>query len=826
MNCNLRYGISLFLFFCTLCMNAQVTFVPNQNQWSEDVLFQSDIQSGRAFFGENKVTYVYYSNEDLNRDHNELPDSVDVVRAEDEDAPVRCFAFEVEFVDAQQPTLAGTDPKKHRVNYFTGNDPSHWANDVPVYEKLNYRAIYPGVDIQYYGTGSKLKYDFIVAPGSEPSQIRMRYNGQRSIRMDGENLSIDLGFMQVKEVIPSSYQVHNGVKQEVKCRFLLSGNEVTFVFPDGFDAQLPLIIDPVVMASTFSGGTCHTRGFCSTYDDQGNIYAAGICYSVGFPVTLGAYNITFSGGRDIGISKYNPDGSSLLFCTYLGGTALESPHSMIVQNGNLYLFGTSWSTDFPVTAQAYSQALNGGGFCDLVVCCLSTSGSTLTASTYIGGNWTDGLNMMLAYRSDGRKGEIIIAANGDVLVANCALSQNFPTTPGAYRTTSTGGQDAVVFRMNASLSSLIWSTYIGSGVHDVAYGIREGKDGSIFVCGTSNNYFTPFPTVPGCYMTTAGGASDAFVIRLSSDGSALLSGTYIGGAGRDIAYFLDIDSEGDVYVFGEAKNAVATSGAYAIPGAKNFIAKFDPALTTLHFCSVVGSGSVTSMSAGGPPPTPPDPDPHTNYTIPRATVVPTAFRVDKCKRIYFCGFGADEEWPLTPDALYSFAGDYQFYAGVLEENATDLLSSTFYAGYHTDGGMGRIDEHGILYQAACIGGTYFPTTANAFSDGSVAADFDVCVFKIDLHIVLTKDIVIPNIFTPNGDGINDRYIPQYVLTDNYVTRIYDRYGTQVFSSSDQNETWDGKYHGNDCAEGVYYCVIEYEVCFEMKEKTGFLHLQR
>lgn len=807
-------------------MNAQVTFVPNQNQWTEEVLFQADVQSGRAFFGENKVTYAYYSNEDLNRDHNELPDSADVVRAEDEDVPVRCFAFEVEFVGAQESTVTGNNPKSHRVNYFTGNDPSHWASDVPVYEKLNYRAIYPGTDIQYYGSGSKLKYDFIVAPGSDPSQIKMRYNGQRSIQMDGENLLIDLGFMQIKEVIPSSYQIRNGVKEEVKCRFLLTGTEVTFVFPEGFDTQLPLIIDPVVMASTYSGGTCYTRGFCSTYDDQGNIYSGGICYSLGFPVTPGAYSVTYAAAGDIGISKYSPDGSSLLFCTYLGGTGLETPHSMIVQNGNLYLYGTSWSYDFPVTAQAYSQSLNGGGFCDLVVTCLNGTGSSLIASTYIGGTWTDGLNMILANRSDGRKGEIIIAANGDVLVANCALSQNFPTTPGAYRTTSTGGQDAVVFRMNASLSTLIWATYIGSSVHDVAYGIREGKDGSIFVCGTSNNYFTLFPTVPGCFMTTPTGASDAFVARFSSDGSTLLAGTYIGGVGRDIAYFLDIDEDGDVYVFGEARNAVATAGTYSIPGSRTFITKFDPGLTTQHFCSIIGSGTVPSLTVGGPPPVPASLDPHVNYSIPRASIVPTAFRVDRCKRIYFCGFGGDNQWPLTADSLYELSEDNQFYAGVLEENATDLLSATRYAGYHTDGGMARIDEHGVLYQAVCLGGTYFPTTAQAYSNGSVAADFDVCVFKIDLHIELTKDIIIPNIFTPNADGINDLYIPQFVLTDYYETKIYDRYGTKVFSSSDQTETWDGKYHGNDCAEGVYYCVIEYEVCFEMKEQTGFLHLQR
>jgi len=826
-----QFVFAVLFFFCSGAF-AQIAFVPNQGQWDEPILFRADIPSGRAFFGQNKVVYSYYSSEDIRLCHTaEMEPEVNDEENSGTKFPVhghdsiRCFAFQVEFAGAETPEINGRSQKNYNVNYFQGNDPTHWASNVPVYGELTYSSVYTGVDLVYYSAGNQLKYDFIVSPGSDPSQIVMRFSGQRSLQLRENNLLLDLGFTSVKEMIPIAYQVYNGKRQEVSCHFVLSGNEVTFAFPDGFNPQLPLIVDPVVIASTYSGGTCTTRAYCSTYDDQGNMYSAGICYSVGFPVTLGAYNLTYSGGGDIGISKYNPDGSSLLYCTYLGGTGAESPHSMVVQNGNLYLYGTSFSYDFPVTVQAYSQSLN-GGYCDMVICCLNSSGSSLVASTYIGGTWTDGLNMILAYRTDAHRGEIIGAANGDVLIAGCVMSQNFPTTPGAYRASSTGGEDAIVFRMDASLSNLVWATYIGSGVHDAAYGIREGLDGSVYVCGTSNNMFTSFPTVAGCYMTTPSGASDAFVARFNSGGTALLSSTYFGGAGRDIAYFLDIDSDGDVYVFGEANNATATAGAYSVQGSRNFIAKFDPALTTLAFCAVIGGGAATSLTPSGPVPTPPSTDPHVGYFIPRGTIVPTAFRVDRCKRIYFCGFGGDSNWPLTMDALYQFSGDNQFYAGVLEENATDLLSSTWYAGYHIDGGMARIDQHGVLYQAVCIGGTYFPITPQAYSDGSAAADFDVCVFKIDLHIELVKRLVLPNIFTPNDDAINDHYVPPFVVTDYYVTTIYDRYGTQIFTSSDQNVTWDGTYNGKECAEGVYYVLIEYEVCFEMREEKGFVHLQR
>lgn len=821
--------ILLVLFsFVAGTAHGQISFVPNQGQWESSVRFQSDIPSGRAFFGDNKITYAYYSTEDVDRYHDadaspeEEQERSDDISADEEVLPVRCHAFQVTLEGATQATISGEHQKNYRNNYLLGRDSTRWASNVPVYASMLYKGIYPGIDLNYYSADKQLKYDFLVAAGSDPDAISMRYEGQRSLRLDGENLVIDLGFMQITEVIPSSYQIRNGVRQEVRCRFILRGNYVSFTFPDGYDTQFPLVIDPTLLASTFSGGSCVTRGYAATYDDAGNIYSSGICFSLGFPATLGAYSVNYSSAGDIGICKFNPDGSSLLYCTYLGGGGLESPHCLIVKGGNLYIYGTTFSPDFPVGAQAYSQTLN--GICDIFIACLSNSGSTLIASTLIGGSWTDGLNMILAYRPDGHRGEIIIAANGDVLVASYALSIDFPTTPGAYRTTHISGQDAVVFRMNASLTTLLWSTYVGSGVHDAAYAIREGGDGSIYICGTSNNLFTLFPTVAGCYNTTPTGGSDAFIARFNATGSALLSSTYYGGADRDIAYFLDIDVDGDIYVFGESRNGPVTDNVYYIPGSRTFIAKFNPDLTELLFATVIGSGTTSSMSAGGPPPNPPSTDPHDGYVIPRSTIVPTAFRVDACKRIYFAGYGANQYWPMTDDSLHSFNSDYQFYSGVMEENATDFITATMYAGWHVDGGMSKFDENGVLYQAACISDTYFPVTSNAFSDGSAATGWDVCVFKIDMKNY-PAEFVLPNIFTPNADGINDVYDPGVKKMRQFEIKIYDRWGSEVFSSNDIANKWDGTRNGSPCEEGVYYVTLRYGIC-ETSSKTGFVHLQR
>lgn len=802
---------------------AQITFIPNQNQWNEKVLYQADIASGRAFFGTNKITFAYYCSEDLRDGHEFQHDYSDSSLFEGQvDYKVRCYSFEVNFVGAE---LSGIDPAERRlynVNYFIGNDHTEWASNVPVYEKLTYEEIYPGIDVQYYGIKNQLKYDFIVAPGSNPSQIKMRYNGLRSIRMDGENLILDLGFMQIREVIPYSYQLRNGVREEVKCRFILNNNEVSFVFPEGYNASLPLVIDPVVVASTYSGATCVTGGFSATFDDEGNIYSAGDAFGLGFPVTLGAYDVSHNGSVDLAISKFNADGSSLLYCTYIGGYGMEFPNNMTVTNGKLYVFGATFSGDFPVTAQAFDQVMD--GICDVYICCLDITGSNLLASTFVGGASGEGSSLLCPYYPDRLRGEIQIAANGDVLACCSSMSLNFPVTPGAIQSTSMGSQDAVIFRMNSLLSTMVFATYLGSGVHDIALGIREAGDGSIFVCGVTNNMFIPFPTVAGCYHTVTYGGADAFLVKINGAGTALLASTLFGGPQLDAAYYIDIDKDGDVYIAGLARQGAPVSDdVFFVPGGTTFIAKFDPSLTELIYSTVVGA-PLSNF------PAPPPPGPPPAFLGPNPLRQPnnalTAFMVDECERIYIAGYTGPGRWPLTDDALFQYGGDCQFTASVLEENASSLLSSTMYTGKHIDGGSGHFDKNGVLYQAACINDSTFNVVPWAFSDGSVRSVWDICVFKLDMHSDLADGITMPNVFTPNNDGINDYFETGKVITNFYELTIYDRFGIQVFKSGNQLEVWDGTYNGNNCSDGVYFYSLKYNFCTEPREKNGFVQLAR
>jgi gliding motility-associated-like protein len=429
----------------------------------------------------------------------------------------------------------------------------------------------------------------------------------------------------------------------------------------------------------------------------------------------------------------------------------------------------------------------------------------LLASTFVGGSNNDGQNFIGVNAGDSWRGEIFIDNAGSVYIASGTLSADFPVTAGAYCTTINGGEDAVIFKMNASLSSMTWATYLGGSLHDFATGIRTDDAGYAYVCGTFRGIFGDFPSVPGSYQSAyLGGASDGFIAKFDPSGSNLVACTYVGGPGVDLAYFIDLDTDGDVYVCGEARlGTVITSGVYANPGSTNFIAKFNAELNALLFSTLIGDGTANH------------------------TVIPSAFMVDNCKRIFLAGFGGSQAWPLTSDALYTtWDAHHQWYLTCLSENAASLLFGSLFGSWHVDGGTSRFDKKGVVYQAVCADSTEFPATPWAYADGTNVLLWDICVFKIDFE--MERDtLLLPNVFTPNGDGINDVYEVGLRTANFYELKIFDRWGKMVFSTNDLNTNWDGTYGGRDCEEGVYYVSVKHGYCDdEPYVNTGFLHLQR
>ncbi len=683
-------------------------YVENTGQFPDQVNFKANLYNGNVFVENNCFTYVFHNQEDLGHHH----DHTIGMEHHEEPEYVRSHAFKTKFLGSNDnPTFSHDMQRAGFYNYFIGNDPSKWASNVSRFGIITQNGVYDGVDLKVYSKDVHMKYDFIVHPKADVSQIRVQHEGVESVSLKDGNLVLQTSIGETVENSPYAYQVlRDGSIEEVSCQYALNDGVVTFVFPDGYDSKRELVIDPVLVASTLSGSTATNYGHSAAFDNAGNIYTGARSFNTGYPTTTGAFQTAFGGGGvDIAVSKLNPDGSNLIYATYLGGSSSEYPHSMITNtNEELWVLGSSSSADFPVSAGAYQNTL--GGSQDHVLIHLSADGSTLMGGTYLGGAAADASNNVTFNYGDNFRGEIILDNQDNCYIASCTQSTDFPVTAGAYQGAFGGGNsDAVVFSLNPDMSTLNWSTYLGAADNEAAYGLRIDANGDVFVCGATDGTFVP---VTG-HLTASQGGDDAYVVKFNNDGTALLGGTYWGTADSDNAFFLDLGSGGEVFIYGQGGTSMpVTAGLYADANSPQYIANFTNDLTTLVYSTTVGGVSI----------------------------VPIAFMVDQCEYIYYSGHNATAGAPLTPDAIETVGG---FYVGVLDPGATGLYYGTYYGGNHVDGGTSRFDPSGVVYQGVCSGGG-FNTTPNAWS--STQPSWDIAVFKIDFEVPSqTLDIAVDDV---------------------------------------------------------------------------------
>lgn len=692
--------------------DARIHYVLNKGQWDHAVLYKAEMAGLAVFLEHGGLMWSRMQDDFAERLH----DVAHLPPAEQEAFVLKGHAWRMRFAGGDPLAVVTADDRATAYhNYFIGNDPATWAGHVPLFGEVTYHAVWEGVDLRLYSKDLNYKYDLMLRAGRDAARVGFTYEGLEGLSLEADgDLVLRTSVGTVTELRPVAWYA-DGAKEAVDCRFTLQDGRVGFALGAATDPDRPVVIDPVLMASTLSGtgniGTTQNYGHSATYDDAGNIYTGARCFGQGYPATPGAFDLTYGGGgTDIAVSKLNPDGSALLYATYLGGGDAEYPHSMVVNaNQELYVYGTSSSTNYPTTAGCFDATFGGGAGADIVVTHLNASGSALIGSTYLGGAAADGNNNFTNNYGDSYRGEIILDAAGNAYVASCSHGAGFPTTPGAYQTTFGGGtQDGVVACMSPDMSTMLWGTYLGGTGSEMAFGIKLDGAGGVFVGGSTGT--ATFPTTAGAYQTTyQGGQSDAFIVHLTNNGSTLANATFVGTSGKEHAFFLQVDVDGDVYIYGQSEAgtfSIQPAGTYGNAGADIFIAKFDPALTAPIFISTVGNTGGFGSSC-----------------------VPVAFLVDVCKHIYISGYSANG-FPTTAGALYTTGG---FYLAAYDVDMAGLLYGTYYEGAgHVDGGTSRFDSNGIVYQAVCTSGP-FPTTANAFSNVQPNG-WDIGVFKIDFQV--------------------------------------------------------------------------------------------
>ncbi len=677
-----------------------ILFRENRGQWEKPVLFRGSASGAQITFLRDRISFGVAR---LTRDGGAPRDAEPAPNVAEVEADFMVWNVRFEGARRDVEVMAeGEMPSK--AHFFgSGNARGITSSD---YSSLLYRELYKDIDLRYYGAAHSLKYDYILRPGAEMSDIRMACDGITGLGInDRGELEIGTEWGTVIERTPYAYQEIDGKREEVDVRYILL-NDSTYGFRAGeYRRDLPLVIDPVTLAwSTYIGGSSSEfdgRGYEGylrdiAVDSRGFVYGTG-WYTMRFPVTPGTFrNLPAGGFADAVVFKLNADGSGLVWATYIGGEGNDDARSIdIAPSGGVFVSGYTWSWDFPTTLTAFDRTYH--GYTDVFAFRMTDDGSTLVYSTYIGGDGYD------------YPGQAALGEGGVLYITGSTSSDDFPTTPGVIGPRVAGAEDIFVVNVTPDGQSIGFGTLIGGRHYDFGIDITINGSGESFVTGyTLSN---DFPVTPGAYQDIMLGDSNAVVFKLGFDGSYLGYSTYLGGTRGDIGRRIILNAAGEAIIGGSTTSAnfPVRAGGYDL--SYNIRPTLEPAF----------DGFVTRLSFDG-------------STVLASTYLGGALghdyveglALDPQENIYIVGSTLSQDFPVTSCAFdRSHNGGYDLFVTSLSRDFGTLRFSTFIGGYNNDyGGNTPFDNAQIAVLGdSCavevvVGGTShspnFPTTPGAF----------------------------------------------------------------------------------------------------------------
>jgi len=562
--------------------------------------------------------------------------------------------------------MGGEDLQASTSNYFVGNDPSKWRSFVPNYGKVRFPELYPGIDLVCYGHDGNLEYDWIIAPGADPQKIRLVFDNPDRVRIDKSGgLAIMLGKNEYRHKKPVVYQEVAGKRIEVAGKWVLHGKEAGFRI-GAYDRKQPLVIDPVLIYSTYLGGSGLDYAYAIAVDKVGNTYVTGSTGSTNFPTTTPLQG-SLKGTADVFVTKINAHGSAKLYSTYLGGGGMDAGNGIAVDSqGEVYVTGSAGSFDFPMMG-----AIQGtwGGSGDAFLTKLNANGSALVYSTYLGGSAID-------YGTG-----IALDPPGNAYITGVTFSTNFPTV-NPFQATKGAQQDAFVAKINPGGTAWVYVTYLGGNNVDEGYGIAADTSGNAYVTGYTAS--TNFP-LQSPYRSSNAASVDAFVTKINPAGSALVYSTYLGGSATDYGEAIAVDSSGNAYVTGVVGSTdfpvVNPMQLHLAGGDDAFVTKINPAGSALVYSTYLGGGSVDQ---------------------------PFALAIDQSGNAYVTGRTNSSDFPLT-NAIQVTRFAFDMFVTELNAAGTARLFSTFLGGSGSESGRGiAVDGLGNIHIAGEGTSTNFP----------------------------------------------------------------------------------------------------------------------
>ncbi len=444
-----------------------------------------------------------------------------------------------------------------------------------------------------------LEYDVVVAPGGDPSRIRLQLEGALSVRTDEDgDLVLETTIGQIRYRRPNVFQARNGRRIPVAARYRADRTgEVSFEV-SAYDRTSPLVVDPVLDFGAILGSSFDDTASHVATDTAGNIYVAGSAGSFDFPTTVGLLEHG-AAANDAFVAKLDPSGTSLRSVCYVGGNDDDRAFGLSVDAaGCAYVVGTTLSSDFPTIHAIQSTPPPAQQNGDAFALKLTADFSALVYSTYLGGQ-----NAEFAV-------SVAIDDQGCAYVAGWTASPDFPTA-NAFDPVLHGDADAFVAKIAPSGSSLVYSTYFGGGGEDFGAAVAVDSSGAAYFTGSTSLTTFDQGGVPGPAQTSIplanpaqlnrGGSGDAFVAKLAPSGNSLVYSTYLGGRGSDNVSGIVIDQDGCAYVCGDTLSSDFPLSGHAerepLAYADGFVTKLSPSGSSFVFTSII-AGSREEKALG------------------------------------------------------------------------------------------------------------------------------------------------------------------------------------------------------------------------------------
>lgn len=643
----------------------------------------------------------------------------------------------------KHPEIIAEGLQKGKVNYLIGHDPEKWKTNIPTYQEVVYKDIYKKIDMKFYGNNHQLEYDIIVKPGANPSHIKLAYEGIEDLRVtDERNMEIYLKEGKIIQKKPYIYQEISGKRVEVEGSFNILETrgkkqegrysslknpkykirnlfpteigEPKFVFGfhvASYDKRYPIIIDPVLIYSTYLGGSSLDRSYDIAVDTDGNAYITGLTESTNFPTDSGISG-SYAGNGDVFVTKIDASGDSLVYSTYIGGTGYDYGSSIAVDSSeNIYISGGTVSADFPTVAAIYEN--HAGGDYDAFISKIDASGSNFIYSTYLGGSGTD------------RGNDIAVDTFENTYITGYTSSTDFPTASAIYESNE-GFPGAFVTKIDASGNSLVYSTYLGGNGLDSGSGINVDNSGNVYITGYTES--DDFPMVAPIFGSYAG-AGDAFITKINASGSGLVYSTYLGGSLRDGSHgVIAVDNSGNAYISGGTEsNDFPTASAqyenYAGGSSDAFIAKIDDSGSSLVYSTYLGGSGYDRVNG---------------------------LAVDTDGNAYVAGFTNSTDFPVVAALYENYEGGLSdAFIAKIDNSGNNLVYSTYLGGDDLDEAYGiAIDTSGNAYVTGRTLSGDYSTFNPVYADYSGSGD--VFIAKI---ASVEKGKITGSISDSNGDPV-------------------------------------------------------------------------